>query len=341
MLSALEFVSLYNTCERFRSIAVRAFSSVHKEVNLKGWDVIGWMDGDLVPEAKGRLKCLFRVFGKEIIHLKFDISHGYRPMRQLIDLIVSYCSGTLKSLHVNYQYRIERVKAFLLISQLRPILVSLDSFALSGSHTDAEDLFADFSNLVDFNIISSPEEYERQNLYYRFQPFENMQPQLQYLQLCGRSLDLIPFVDMKRLFRSQTKLREVSLSQNCFCKKEREVFRAIALSGSANLISLKLNNFTIDKTIIPDARVVFGKLKSLTLIECALEARRSDGLFSECEKLQSLTYDFESLPKLLRNDFPQLKLKYSPGATSLLTRGLTDIVFGFSIVRKSLNTEAT
>lgn len=195
---------------------------------------------------------------------------------------------------------------------LEPVIVNLESLSITrkGEFEGSLSLF-DMDSLMksdsadDFKSIENVE-----NIY--FQPINSLNaPNLEHLQLGGEILDIIAVEDLERLFQNLTRLRELSLSfkHTPFNGlKQFAILNTITDFCSDNLKSLELIGFIIDQTMFPNARVLFGKLSSLTLAHCMLPDLFSDGLFSECKALQSLAYySNTSFIKTTENDFPQLK----------------------------------
>lgn len=89
--------------------------------------------------------------------------------------------------------------------------------------------------------------------------------------------------------------------------KQRRVLVAITNFSSNSLKTLKLYGLYIDRTMVPHVRILFGKLESLTMERCQLNVSPIDGIFSECEKLQSFTFSFGPFIETSENDMPLLR----------------------------------
>lgn len=285
MLSPLDLLSLHDTCTRFSYIAAEAFPIAHKEINLNVW--CPGADYDTMINVD-RMTKLLMAFGDSIAGLKLKFRQSEDELiRKTINIILTYCSGTLKSFDFS-TCRGNRYKVS--VSKLRPLLVSLKSLSLGGCVWDDDSLFSDCHNLVNLRILNDYYGYKRFNKL-----FDSLHPRLECLQLGQRILDVLSVKDFERITRKHTKLRMLSLS----CSNNSYSVQ------SESLKSLKLSHWNDDQTVVPTARALFGQLEALSLKRCRLSG---DDLFSECERLQKLTYYLEeSFIKTSKSDFPYLK----------------------------------
>lgn len=300
MLSQLDLISLYDTCTRFRNIATRTFP--HKEINLNA----------LCPGAVcytiinvDRLTRFLMAFGSSIAGMKMKVGPGDdKIIKETVDVIIKYCSGTLKSFNFTYL----RGHGKFSVNELRPLFVSLESLSFSGCVLEGDSLFADCHSLIDLKIS---DDYYGCDRYERYDNlFDSLHPQLESLHL-----DVgLPGVHLENLIRNQSQLREVSLS---YIPGINNILGFIADFGSKRLKSLKLIDFVIDRTMISQARALFAQLESLSIKGCTLNIPAGDNLSSECKKLQSLTYYLNQSFTIISNEyFPQLrtfKLLNGPG----------------------------
>lgn len=297
LLSPLDLLSLYDTCQRFRSVAAQTFPLTHKEVDLNTFcrDMYGIVKMD-------RLKGFLNAFGTMITSLKFGLffKADAKLRHRILDAIVNSCSGTLKSFNFNNEREFEcTVNA----SGLQPLFASLESLTLSGCSLDGNGLFTDCNCLVNMKVSDN---LFGENTYSR--PFDNIHTHLERLQLYGGILVATPVEELERLLRHQTNLRELELSFAYeYENKHPRILNTITDFCSENLKTLKLSGFNIDQTMLPQARILFGKLESLAMKECQLNVSPNDGLFSECKKLQSFAFYFGKFVETSANDMPQLK----------------------------------
>lgn len=302
MLSLLDLLSLHETCTRFRNIAARTFPSAHKEINLNA----------LCPGADhytiiivDRLTRFLMAFGSSIAGLILKVGPGDdKIIRETVDVIIKYCSGTLKSFNFTYL----RGNGKFSVNELRPLFASLEYLSFSGCVLEGDSLFADCHSLVDLKIS---DDYYGCDRYERYDNlFDSLHPQLESLHL-----DVgLPGVHLEKLIRNQSQLREVSLS---YIPGINNILGVIADFGSKRLKSLKLIDFVIDRTMISQAQALFAQLESLSMKGCTLNIPAGDNLSSECIKLQSLTYYLNQSFTIISNEyFPQLrtfKLLNGPG----------------------------
>lgn len=197
LLSLPDFLSLFDTCKRFRSIAAQTFPLIHKKVDLN--TIYRYLQSTELD----RVTRFLRAFGDMITSLTFDILSKANDERCLkaLDTVVNSCSGTLKS----FNFR-NGCTVFVKASMLRPLFASLESLTLRACRLDDNDLFADCKNLVDLSMSSAIHMNEYTS------PFKSIHTQLSRLQLCGGILAATPAEDIARFFRYQNNLRELELS---------------------------------------------------------------------------------------------------------------------------------
>lgn len=279
MLSQDDLLSVYDTCCRFRVLAANAFSLgySHSTVHLNQWDRHEQKQKKVLQIAS-----LLTKFGTLIVGVQstpiYRLDH-----KQILNLILDNCSGTLKSLTLSY-FNIESD----IIDKLQPLCDNLETLQLDGCKLAKANgrLLPNWNKLVNLDISLVNIESGL---------FDTFRAQLQSLTLnedgAGAVVHLPGLSKVERFLKIQNNLRELTISFHRRSEKIRStgILNTVIDFCCDSLTSLKLSQIEIDSTLTPKVRALFSRLEVLELSCVNLS---TDDLFQNCGKLRTLKIQF-------------------------------------------------
>lgn len=281
MLSLNDVTSIYDTCSRFRTLAMNAFTSDYSQNTL---DLNKWYIDEQSKFNMVQISSLLTKFGSLIAGVKCNpYIFRYQP-HQILNLILDNCCGALKSLTLS-EFHIDGD----IIDKLTPICDNLETLRLDRCELGNANgqLLPQWNKMVNLDISFANLE---SNL------FDTFHPQLQSLSLGGAIRNILK---AEGFLRSQNHLRELSLSFPDQMDKHisKGILNTIVDFCSNFLTSLKLIGSEIDNTLAPKVRELFSRLESLELF--GVDLSTTDELFRNCKKLRTLKIQF-----VMRNFYP-------------------------------------
>lgn len=251
-------------------------------------------------------------FGKAITGLTFaKLPYDTITKEQadkICNSILDNCSASLKTLKFE---GIQMNKS--MIPKMRTLFASLESIHLHKCSFDVIDdsFLAECNQLVKLDIVSCGK--------CGTLALQNSYPNLKSLALDGTALADVNLIE--QFLQKHNHLQELDFSIKTVIDnvQQHRIFDVITECCSKSLTSLHLDGFVIDDKLVPQTKILFGNLTSLTLKNCRLTASSEEGCFVDCKKVVKLSID--NVKDFFRmatvNDFPQLEYVRMNGSKDL------------------------
>lgn len=292
MLPLSDLIAISQTCSRLRAIAVKIFV------------LRPFIDLNAFTDRSGRvdiatIKIALMNFGSVITRLKYNnINEEQKP---ILDLILKYCGGSLKSLALLHIHVKESM-----VPAMRALFSQLETLHLLHLKLDesvGSVLFSDCNQLVE---LKATELSISQKYYICKAVLTNSYPKLKRFTLKSTYEHSTENL-LQKFLQNHNQLEALSLNKLNLLTSDK-LIAAFTNNSNKNMKSLCLNSFTFGSEHMPVLRNIFKSLKTLNLKESQVLSQVPSILFSECNQLRILKVT--NLKDLLSDSsvkFPQLK----------------------------------